>query len=66
MTKSATSELDRASAVREPRPFLYLEPAQIPLLSEAIDPVGCEILDAKVTPSVPALADRTGWPPTRS
>lgn len=55
MTKSAVSELDRASAVREPRAFLYLEPSQIPLLSEPIDPVGCEILDAKVTPSVPAL-----------
>jgi hypothetical protein len=55
MTKSAVSELERASAVREPRPFLYLEPALALSTCEAIDPVGLEILDAKVTPSVPAL-----------
>src|SRR5262245_57734578 len=54
MTKTVVTELDRASAVREPRPFLYLEPAAL-VPSEAIDRVGLEILDACVTPSVPAL-----------
>ncbi|HZN37618.1 MAG TPA: hypothetical protein VFD82_02380 [Planctomycetota bacterium] len=54
MTKSVVTELDRASAVREPRPFLYLEPAPL-VPGEAVDPVGCEILDARVMPSVPAL-----------
>ena len=55
MTKSVVTELDRASAVREPRAFLYLEPAQDLLPIAEIDAVGCEILDAQVTPSVPAL-----------
>lgn len=57
MTKSVVSvENDVQAIAREPRPFLFLEPARLPLRPIAIDPIGLERLDAEVGEVVPALA----------
>ena len=57
MTKSVVSvENDVQAIAREPRPFLFLEPARLPLRPIAIDPLGLERLDAEVGEAVPALA----------
>ncbi len=57
MTKSVLSvENDVQAIAREPRPFLFLEPARLPLRPVAIDPIGLERLDAEVGEAVPALA----------
>lgn len=57
MTKSVVSvENDVQAIAREPRPFLFLEPARLPLRPVAIDPIGLERLDAEVGEAVPALA----------
>jgi hypothetical protein len=55
MTKTAT-HLDVApEAAREPRPFLYLEPARLPLRNGSCDPQDRHWLEHAVMPSVPAL-----------
>lgn len=56
MTKSAVSVKDTTSAVlREVRPFLYLEPARLPLANVPVDTIGLARLDASVSPSIPQL-----------
>lgn len=56
MTQSATSVVDAATTItREPRPFLYLEPARLPLRSTQIDAASLVRLDDAAGPSVPAL-----------
>ncbi len=56
MTKSAVSVVDAGPTIaREPRPFLYLEPARLPLRSVEIDAGSLARLDEAVGPSVPAL-----------
>ena len=55
MTKSSVSERDEVvAAVREPRPFLYLEPARLPLTG-AVDPIGLERLETTVSSTIPLL-----------
>lgn len=57
MTKSVVSvENDVQAIAREPRPFLFLEPARLPLRPIPIDPIGLDRLDAEVGEAVPALA----------
>ncbi len=56
MTKSTVPEADVVPiAVREPRPFLFLEPAPLPLRKNLIDAVGAAHLHAAAEGSVPAL-----------
>lgn len=56
MTKSVVSVKDGSpTAVREPRPFLYLEPARLPRRDEPLDPVGRDRLEAVLTPAIPQL-----------
>lgn len=57
MTKSVAVPHNPVSAVavREPRPFLFLEPARLPARSDAIDAAGCGRLEAVATPAVPML-----------
>jgi hypothetical protein len=53
MAKATAPELSRP--VKEPRPFLYLEPARLPLPKSEHDPKGLERLEAAVAPAIPAL-----------
>ncbi|MEO6596846.1 MAG: hypothetical protein ABIP94_19045 [Planctomycetota bacterium] len=60
MTKSIASDVDASPAgVRVPRPFLYLEPARLPLRkdghSESIDAKGQQNLEVAAGSSVPLL-----------
>ncbi|MCC7396311.1 MAG: hypothetical protein IT455_04525 [Planctomycetes bacterium] len=56
MTKSTVSERDvTATALREPRPFLHLEPARLPVRDSEPDTIGLARLDAAAAPSIPAL-----------
>lgn len=56
MTKSAVPVVDAGPTVaREPRPFLYLEPARLPLRNPQIDAASIARLDAAVGDDVPAL-----------
>jgi len=56
MTKSAVSVVDAGPTIaREPRPFLYLEPARLPLRSVEIDSGSLARLDDAVSASIPAL-----------
>lgn len=59
MTKSIAEDVDvSASAVRVPRPFLYLEPARLPLRAdhgESIDAAGQHNLEVAAAAAVPVL-----------
>ena len=56
MTKSVMSVRNPTQAItREPRPFLFLEPARIPTRAVALDPIGLERLDEACDDGVPAL-----------
>lgn len=56
MIKSVVPEPNVApAAVREVRPFLFLDVARLPLRSESIDPVGRAWLEECAGDSVPAL-----------
>ncbi|MBL8729141.1 MAG: hypothetical protein JNM25_11960 [Planctomycetes bacterium] len=56
MTKSTVPDANVAiTAVREPRPFLFLEPAPLPLRKNAIDAVGAAHLHAAAEGWVPML-----------
>ncbi len=56
MTKSAVSDAyDAPAAVREPRPFLFLEPARLPLRDDPSVAANCHYLEAAAGHSVPAL-----------
>lgn len=55
MSKSIAPAVAPASVVREPRPFLYLEPARLPLRDIDVDPIGRRRLDAAMMPAIPAL-----------
>jgi hypothetical protein len=56
MTKSTVLAKDATSAVlREVRPFLYLEPARLPLAATTVDAAGCARLEASVSPVIPQL-----------
>jgi hypothetical protein len=56
MTTSAVSNRDRSQPVRrEPRPFLFLEPARLPLREASVDPTGQQRLEAAVLPQIPQL-----------
>ena len=47
--------MTKPPASKEPRPFLYLKPARMPLADESVDEFGCAWLDASMEPSVPHL-----------
>ncbi|MFT4840541.1 MAG: hypothetical protein ACI8UD_004234 [Planctomycetota bacterium] len=51
MTKSEGSNRD-GSKQREPRPFLYLKAASLPLGKEPVDPVGAQQLEERVQPQI--------------
>lgn len=55
MTKSAVPEANVLTAVREPRPFLFLEPARLPLRNGALDREGVAFLHAAAEAWVPML-----------
>jgi len=56
MAKSVMSVGNPVQAIlREPRPFLFLEPARVPTRAVAIDPIGLEWLDEACDEAVPAL-----------
>jgi len=54
MTKSAVPEAN-VTALREPRPFLFLEPARLPLRKDAVDAVGAAHLHAAAEDAVAAI-----------
>ena len=51
MTKSEGSNQE-GSQQREPRPFLYLKAASLPLSQEPVDPVGLQQLDESIQPQI--------------
>ena len=56
MTKSILDDGRVApTAVREPRPFLYLEPARLPCREDSVDAVGRRNLEAAAADTVPLL-----------
>ncbi len=56
MTKSELAKKPGSVAVaREPRPFLFLEPARLPARSDAIDALGRRRLEDVVMPALPML-----------
>jgi hypothetical protein len=55
MTKSLVSDRDAVAAVREPRPFLFLAPARLPLREAVVDPRGQQLLDQIITDAIPQL-----------
>lgn len=56
MTKSTVPDANVAIAIpREPRPFLFLEPAPLPLRKNTIDAVGAAHLHAAAEGSLPML-----------
>lgn len=55
MTKSTVPVKDASAAQREVRPFLFLEPARLPLKETTADPIGRLRLEASVAPSIPHL-----------
>lgn len=56
MTKSTVPDANVAiAAVREPRPFLFLEPARLPVRKHTIDAEGTAHLQTTAEPSLPAL-----------
>ena len=56
MTKSVVSIGKPTQAIaREPRPFLFLQPARTTTLPVAIDPIGIERLDEAADEAVPTL-----------
>lgn len=57
MTKSVESIADGAQAItREPRPFLFLEPARVPVRPVVLDSIGLDWLDAEISDAVPSIA----------
>jgi hypothetical protein len=56
MTKTANSDVhDAPAAVREPRPFLYLEPARLPVHVDAKFRADCRYLEAAAGHCVPLI-----------
>jgi hypothetical protein len=55
MTKSLVSDRDVVAAVREPRPFLFLTPARLPLREPVVDPIGQQLLETIVIDAIPQL-----------
>ncbi|MBL9078844.1 MAG: hypothetical protein JNL08_15165 [Planctomycetes bacterium] len=55
MTKSAVSQANVVTAAREPRPFLFLSPARLPLRHDPIDAAGRATLQAAAEDAVPML-----------